>query len=279
MGSIQVPLAFIGCGNMGSALIRGGIDAGVLEPRMVVAADPDPAKREEIERLGVRSFPDAGGALDWVGKNERAPGDGQVVLAVKPQVLDRAAAELRPAMLCRRVIISILAGTPSAKVRRAISGRAAVVRVMPNTPAAIGRGMSAVCAGDGAGQSDAGVGETLLGAVGDVVRIDEELMDAFTAVVGSGPAYVFYLAEAMVKAAEEVGFDAETAVRIVRQTVAGSGELLATSGDAPAALRDAVTSKGGTTAAATAVLDDERVMDAIARAIVAARDRGRELAQ
>ena len=278
MGLIGLPMAFVGCGNMASALIRGGIGAGVLEAGGVVAADPDAGKRAAIGGVGVHAASNACEAVAWLEAHEDAPGAGQVVLAVKPQMLADAAADLGRALTRRRVVVSILAGTPSGKVRGALGDHAAVVRAMPNTPAGVGRGMSAICVGEGAAEGDMRAAEALLGAVGDVVRIDERLMDAFTAVVGSGPAYVFYLAEAMARAAEDVGFDAETAVRIVRQTVAGAGELLASSGDTPAVLRAAVTSKGGTTAAATAVLDDEQVMDAIVSAIAAARDRGRELA-
>jgi len=279
MAEILKPLAFIGAGTMARAIITGGIRAGVLDPSRVVVADPDAARREAAAALGVNSAADAAEAVGTLRALEATPGDGQIVLAVKPQMLGDVAASLGPVLTDRRVVISILAGTPSVRIRDALGPNAAIVRTMPNTPAGIGRGMSAICLGDGASAGDEHIAEQMLGAVGRVVRIDESLMDAFTAVAGSGPAYVFYLAEAMTTAAVAVGFDSETAARIVEQTIAGSGELLAGSEHNAETLRAQVTSKGGTTAAATGVLDDANVMDAFVRAIVAARDRGRDLAQ
>src|SRR5690606_13250813 len=156
---------------------------------------------------------------------------------------------------------------------------AAVVRAMPNLPARIRQGATAICLGDGAAPGDDDFALALFRGIGPLVlRIDESLMDAFTAVAGSGPAYLFYLAEAMTRAATELGFDAPAAREIVKATLAGSASLLAQSSESPADLRAAVTSKGGTTEAATTVLDNAGVMNAIVRAITAARDRGRELA-
>jgi len=279
MAEMLNPLAFIGAGNMAGAIITGGINAGLLDPSRIVVADPDPAKREIAESLGVRGCADAGEALDVLRSLEVETGGGQVVLAVKPQMLADVAAVLGATLTERRVVVSILAGTPSKKIRDALGTNAAVVRTMPNTPAGIGRGMSAICVGAGAAPGDERVAEQMLGAVGEVVRIGESLMDAFTAVVGSGPAYVFYLAEAMTRAAVSVGFDPATAAKIVEQTVAGSGELLVQSEVPADVLRVRVTSKGGTTFAATTSLDESKVMDAFVRAITAARDRGRGLAE
>ncbi|MCH7873254.1 MAG: hypothetical protein IID33_16280 [Planctomycetes bacterium] len=167
-----------------------------------------------------------------------------------------------------------------------------VIRVMPNTPARIGQGMTAIAMGCGAQAGDDALAQAIFAAVGEVVSIDETLMDAFTAVAGSGPAYVFYLAEAMSAAAVRLGFNQKQADLIVRQTIAGAGNLMVASVDeqtdptgqtgvplSPAALRAAVTSKNGTTYAATTRLDELGVMEAIITAVRAARDRGRELAQ
>ena len=163
-------------------------------------------------------------------------------------------------------------------VRSALGGRARVIRVMPNTPAQLRRGVSAIAIGEGASEDDAQFAVALFESVGEVVRVDESMIDAFTALAGSGPAYVFYLAEAMMRAGVEIGFDEATADRIVRGTIAGSAALLSDSTDRkPIDLRAAVTSKGGTTFAATQSLDASGAMDAIVRAIIAARDRGREL--
>ncbi len=274
---IDRPLAFVGGGSMANAITRGGLDGGVLEPSLLCVADPDPAKLAPFEREGAHVAPSASEALAWLERTERSAGDGQLVLAVKPQIFPMVADEI--AGRCgARVVISILAGTRSQTIRERLGELVRVIRVMPNTPARIGRGTSAVALGAGAETGDDEVAQRLFGAVGPVVeRIDETLMDAFTALAGSGPAYVFYLAEAMAKAATEMGFSQKQADRIVRGTISGAGELLAQSDESPEDLRKAVTSKGGTTFAATESLDGSGVMEAIERAIIAARDRGREL--
>jgi len=174
--------------------------------------------------------------------------------------------------------VSILAGTPSTKVRAALGDCVRVVRAMPNLAARIGQGATAVCAGAGAREEDAEAPVRLFRGVGPVVvLLEEPLFDAFTALAGSGPAYVCYLAEAMERAAARMGLDAETAGVVVRQVLSGAAGLLHEPGAGAAGLRAAVTSRGGTTEAAVRVLDEAGVMAAIERAIVAARDRGREL--
>lgn len=270
------PIVFIGGGNMASAIICGATEAGVLDPDRCIVAEPDNEKRAGFRRTAAS----AADGLDGLANLERQPGEGQVVLAVKPQMLPTVAAELGDCFRTgpSRVVVSILAGTPSPRIRELLGAGARVVRVMPNTPARIGRGMSAIAAGEGAGPGDAAFAAQLMSAVGETVEIEEPLMDAFTALAGSGPAYVFYLAEAMARAGEAVGFTPAEADRIVRAVVGGSAELLRREASSPEDLRAAVTSKGGTTAAATAVLDDAGLNEIMTRAITAARDRGRELA-
>ena len=175
------------------------------------------------------------------------------------------------------LVISILAGTKSERISDAMGEGARVVRVMPNTPASVGLGMSAIAGSGSSTDGDVEIAKTLMGGVGETVEIDESMMDAFTAVAGSGPAYVFYLVEAMTKAAVSLGFDAKLARRIVEQTVIGSSELLKVSDEDAAELRSRVTSKNGTTYAATTTMDERGVMDAIVAALTAARDRGVEL--
>lgn len=274
MSSTQEPVAFIGGGNMAGAIIRGALDSGALGERWVVA-EPDAGKRGGF----ANAVGTAAEAIAWLRNAERAPGTGQVLLAVKPQMLGAVADEIRDELRDgpARVVVSILAGIPSERVREALGGHARVVRVMPNLPAGIGRGMSAIALGAGAGEGDDQRARGLLKGVGRVVEIRESLMDAYTGLAGSGPAYVFYLAEAMINAGVELGFTREEAMLIVRETIAGSGEMLVRSPEHPHELRMGVTSKGGTTAAATRVLDEAGVMDAIGRAIAAARHRGAEL--
>ncbi len=269
----ECTLAIVGGGNMASAILAGCARSGdpELAPRRMVVAEPDGARRAGLAALGAEVVASAGELGRWLGPST------QVLLAVKPQSLASAASDL-DGLVSGRVVISILAGTASATVRSAVGADARVVRAMPNLAAGIGQGVTAVAVGSGAAEADAALAERLFGAVGPlVVRIDESLMDAFTAVAGSGPAYVFYLAEAMVRAAVATGFTAEQADAVVRQTIVGAGALLRGDARSAAELRGAVTSRGGTTQAAIAVLDGRDVAGAIESAVVAARDRGREL--
>lgn len=271
MGESVPALAVIGGGAMASAILRGASEAGVLG--RVCVAEPDEARRSAFP-VAVAS---AAEAVRWLAAHEEGPGTGQVMLAVKPQMLGVVGAEVS-GLVGERVVVSILAGMTGERVRGALGGACRVVRAMPNTPAQVRRGATAIALTTGATEGDAAFAERVFSAVGEVVvRLEEPMMDAFTALAGSGPAYLFYLAEAMQRGAEEVGFDAETARRVVEQTLVGAGELLRADGAPAASLRQRVTSKGGTTQAATATFDELGVMDAIARGIVAARDRGIEL--
>jgi pyrroline-5-carboxylate reductase len=206
---------------------------------------------------------------------------GQLMLAVKPQIFPLVAEEVGEAFAAgpSRVVLSVLAGTTSASIRKALGDPARVVRVMPNTPAQVGRGVSAVAMGAGTRDGDDALAHALMSSVGDVVSIDESMMDAFTGLAGSGPAYVFYLAEALAKAGEAVGFTPEQATTIAEGVVTGSARLLEEDDRDAAALRKAVTSPNGTTQAGTESLDASGVMEAVVKAVTAARDRGRELAE
>ncbi|HMN41798.1 MAG TPA: pyrroline-5-carboxylate reductase [Phycisphaerales bacterium] len=284
-------LAIIGGGNMGRAIALGALDAKLLAPGEIVICEPDAPKRATMAGWGVqvvgkgaealeRLLPVPGRLAEIETSMALAACGGQVLLAVKPQSLVAVAAELQPGLAAMpRVVVSILAGMPTEKIAEALGTACPVIRVMPNTPARLRKSMTAMCLGAGAKPPHSGLAYDLFASIGEVVKIDESLMDAFTALSGSGPAYVFYLAEAMVRAAQEVGFDRITADRVVRQTIGGAAALLADSHEPPEALRAAVTSKGGTTEAAVGELDRARVMDAVVAAIVAGRDRGRELAR
>ncbi len=275
MNTHTAPIAVIGGGAMARAILEGADNAGVLGGAWIVA-EPDADRRGDFEN----AVATARAAVEWLLATEATPGEGQVLLAVKPQKMGEVGDEIGAALAAgpSRVVVSILAGTPSARVRTSMGGGVRVVRAMPNLPAQLGRGMTAVCIGDGGGDGDDARARELFEGVGRVIEIPESLMDAYTALAGSGPAYVFYLAEAMIHTAVELGFTREEATLIVRETVAGAGEMLAASPEHPGTLRAGVTSKGGTTAAACESLDQSGVMDAFDRAIRAARSRGVELA-
>jgi pyrroline-5-carboxylate reductase len=267
MGAIP-PILLVGCGRMGSAMLSGWCEQG-LAPSFAV--DPAPS-----------SSAFAGSDLTLVADAAAIP-DGfapaAVVLAVKPQ---NAAATL-PAyarFAANTVFLSIMAGRTIAGVGSAIGASAAIVRAMPNTPAAVRQGVTVACPGPGVSAQQRALCDRLLQAIGTVAWVeDEALLDPVTAVSGSGPAYVFLLAELMEQAAIEQGIPPDLARLLARQTVAGSGALLAASPDDASALRIAVTSPGGTTAAALSVLMNPDAWPiAMSQAINAATRRSRELA-
>ncbi|MFK7882796.1 MAG: pyrroline-5-carboxylate reductase [Phycisphaerales bacterium] len=268
------PWLFLGAGNMATAIAAGAFKAGTMKPATTAAFDPNASRSGPIESV----FDDAEAAADWLSKQGEP---GGIVLATKPQMFEAVASVWEPILRSSgpTLVASILAGTRSETLAAGLGQNARVVRVMPNTPIRLGLGMSAVAPGPRATPEDLARIEKLFGSIGETVRIEESQMDAFTGVAGSGPAYVFYLAEAMVDAAMKLGFDRGDALTMVRQTVAGAGALLAGSADDPGALRTAVTSKAGTTAAATDSLDELGVHEAVVRAIHAARDRGIEISQ
>jgi pyrroline-5-carboxylate reductase len=260
------PVLLVGGGRMGSAMLAGWREAGLAQ---AVVIDPQPATQAL-----------AGGGVTVVASAAGVPpgfAPAAVVLAVKPQ----AAAEALPAcapFASGAVALSIMAGRTIAGVAALLPG-AAVVRAMPNTPAAIGQGFTAAFAGPGVSPAQRSLCDGLLGAIGEVAWLDAEpMLDAVTAVSGGGPAYVFLLAELLEAAALDQGLPPELARRMARCTVAGSGALLAAGTEEPAAMRRAVTSPAGTTERALAVLMADEAWPALMRrAIAAATARSREL--
>lgn len=253
---------------MASAMLR-GLAAQQPRPRLLVA-EPDAAKHAALIALGAEiasGNPAAVRAADVV------------VLAVKPQVAATVVPDLAPAWGPGKLLISILAGTPTARLEAMLPGGARVVRAMPNTPLAIGQGMVGICRGAHATAADLATAEGVFAPCGKVLRLaDEARMDAVTAVSGSGPAYLFKTAEALLAAARARGFTAAEAELLVGQTLAGATAYLARQGFAQAGeLRRQVTSPGGTTAAALAVLDGGGFDALWERALAAAEARGREL--
>jgi pyrroline-5-carboxylate reductase len=262
-------LAIIGSGRMGEALLSGLLRTGTLEVGQVVCTDVREERCREIERIhGVTAH----------GDNRAAIEDADVVLlAVKPQVLERVLSPVADSLRTDQIVVSIVAGITTAAIERLLPAGVPVVRVMPNTPALVDEGMAVVAGGRHADEQDVAVAEHLLAAVGEVVRLPENLLDAATAISGSGPAYLYLLAEAMIEAGVHLGLARETATTLVRQTLRGSATLLRDSAEHPALLREAVTSPGGTTAAALAVLEGARLRAAVIEAATAARERAREL--
>jgi len=262
-------LVLVGAGKMGSALIEGWLRSG-LDAKDAVVLEPQPSPQiAALARHGVRLNPQLRTLANVAA----------IVVAVKPQLAGEVLPTLAPMIGPATLVLSIMAGRTLQFLSGALARRCALVRAMPNTPAAIGRGIT-VAATLGASDAQRDLAHRLLGATGAVEWIDDErLMDAVTAVSGSGPAYVFLLAEALAQAGIAAGLPPRLAERLARETVAGSGELLHRSDLDAATLRENVTSPGGTTAAALAVLMGEDGLVPLMRAaIAAATRRSRELA-
>ncbi len=261
-------VVLLGCGKMGTALLQGWL-AGGLAPGAVTVIEPNPSERlDELAAGGLRL-------------NAALPADPAVaVLAVKPQMMGAALPRLAALGGSGTLFLSIAAGTSIANLEAALGGGSRIVRAMPNTPAAVGHGITALVANDGAGEAGLEVAEALMQAVGQTVRLAGEAdMDAVTAVSGSGPAYVFLLIEALAAAGEAEGLEAGLALLLARATVAGAGALAESSDSTPGQLRVDVTSPGGTTAAALGVLmqKSEGLPALLRRAVGAAAVRSREL--
>jgi pyrroline-5-carboxylate reductase len=263
-------ILLVGAGKMGSAMLEGWLGLG-LDPKFAAVLEPQPARElTALAGRGLRLNP-AAGAIGEVSA---------IVIAVKPQMASEVMPTLASYVGAGTVVVSIMAGQTLGFLEQALSQRAALVRAMPNTPAAIGRGITVAVPNVRVSGRQRELVHALLAATGAVEWIaDEALMDAVTAVSGSGPAYVFLLVEALAQAGIAAGLPADLAAKLARQTVAGSGELLQRSPLDPASLRQNVTSPGGTTAAALAVLMGPHGLgDLMARAVAAATDRSRALA-
>ena len=268
-------LVLVGCGRMGGALLRGWLDGGVAAPGAVAVVEPEAAARETAAALGVA-------ALDDAGALPAEPPD-LVLFAVKPQAMAAVLPAYGRFAGGATVFLSIAAGKATAFFERILGSggaRVPVVRAMPNTPAQVGRGITALYATAAVDDAQRTLCETLMGAVGEVLWLDDEgLMDAVTAVSGSGPAYVFLLIECLAEAARAAGLPDDIASRLARATVTGAAELARLSEDAAAELRRQVTSPGGTTAAALEVLTAAGgLRDLMTRAVAAAAARSRALA-
>lgn len=271
--TLKGPLVLAGAGKMGGALLAGLIDRGV-DPVKLIVQDPAPPREvaEFLKRHGIAVTP----AIDHL-----AASPSILLAAVKPQVMDAVFAPLAKFADQATLTLSIAAGRSIASFEKHLKPGAAVIRAMPNTPAAIGRGITACVANAAASADQKQLATDLLSAVGDVVWLDDEAhMDAVTAVSGSGPAYVFLLAECLAEAGRAAGLAAGLAAQLARATVAGAGELLHQSDLDAATLRQNVTSPGGTTAAALSVLmGEEALKDLMTRAVAAAARRSRELSE
>ncbi|HVT80721.1 MAG TPA: pyrroline-5-carboxylate reductase [Phycisphaerae bacterium] len=265
-------IGFIGAGNMAEAIARGLLRTAAYQPQDICATDPEPGRQELFAReLGISCS----------GEKSGAAGAEIVILAVKPFIMADALAQIKPEVRPDALIISIAAGISAEFIEKALATPAnpvpRVVRAMPNTPMLVGKGMSALCRGTSATEHDLITGERIFSAGGKTVRITEDLIDAVTGVSGSGPAYIFFMTEALTQGGIAAGLSELQASQLARQMVIGAAALLEQSKDSPAELRRKVTTPKGTTQAAIETMQAGGFPELMTQAVLAAMKRSKEL--
>lgn len=262
-------LGVIGCGNMGGAMMRMIVKAGILEPDEILAADISQAQRTKLE---------ADTGIVTTSDNRAAAQAPRLLLAVKPQFLPQVAEEIKSAVNQDTLILSIVAGYSLGMLSQALgNSEAHIVRIMPNTPAMVGEGVLAMCRGGNVTEEEGRFAHTLLSCMGLVEEVSENLMDAVTGVSGSSPAFVFLFMEALADAGVRAGLPRAMAQRFAAQVLAGSGKLALETGMHPGALKDMVTSPAGTTIEGVAALEKNGFRFAVMEAVDAAVQKSKAL--
>jgi pyrroline-5-carboxylate reductase len=262
-------VGFVGGGNMAEALLRGLLGTGLVPAELLAATDVRAERTAQLTRqFGITAHSDNGRLVREADV---------VILAVKPQIMAAVLVEIAPAVTARHLLISIAAGVSTATIRAGLGKDARIIRVMPNTPALVLQGAAAIARGKDLGPDDLATAEAIFGAVGKVVVLDESLMDAVTGLSGSGPGYVAIVVEALADGGVKMGLDRATAMTLATQTVLGAAQFLAETGMHPGALKDMVSSPGGTTIAGIAALEEGGIRTALIRAVERATERSREL--
>lgn len=267
---LEGTVGFLGTGNMAEALIRGLIRAGVAKPEQLFGSDPRPERCDEMaKRYGIRT----------TGHNIEVAREAEIlVLSIKPQVMTAVLDEVGPHIHANALVISIAAGIPLALIESRLP-QARVIRTMPNTPALVGAGATAIAAGGHATAADLQAARRILDSVGLTVVLEEAQMDAVTGLSGSGPAYMFLVIEALSDAGVKVGLSRYNALALAAQTVLGSAKLLLETGEHPGKLKDMVTSPGGTAIAGLHTLEAGGLRTTLINAVEAATKRSRELGE
>jgi len=264
-------LVFLGTGNMAEALLKGLLRDGTADPEEIVCAEPRAPRREEIaDRYGVEVTADNRAAAALADL---------LILSVKPQVMEALLADIAPAVDGRKLVVSVAAGVPIAALARRLPAGTRIIRSMPNTPALVGAGATALARGPHASEEDLTVARALFEAVGTALVVDEPMLDAVTGLSGSGPAFVFLAIEALADGGVRAGLPRAIALPLAAQTVLGAARLVLETGQHPAELKDQVTSPGGTTIAGVQVLEARAFRGALLDAVEAAARRSRELGE
>ena len=262
-------IAFLGAGNMAEALVKGLLGAGVAAPNEILCTDRRGERGPELtRRYGVR----------FTQSNVAAVKEaGIIVLSVKPQVMDKVLDEIGPLLDNSKLVISIAAGVPLAAIERKVGHGVRIIRTMPNTPALVGAGATALSPGEHATEADLAQAKALFDAIGKSVIVDETLLDAVTGLSGSGPAYIFLIIEALADGGVKAGLARQQAMDLAAQTVYGSAKLLIETGEHPGRLKDQVTSPGGTAIAGLHTLEAGGLRTTLMNAVESATNRSREL--
>jgi pyrroline-5-carboxylate reductase len=262
-------IGFVGAGNMAEALIRGLVQGGIVPADSIIASGP---RRERLDELRATY------GIHTTADNAAVPGRAQIiVLSVKPQILEKVAREIGPAMQPDRLVISVAAGVDSAAIESHLFDGARVVRAMPNTPALVRAGATAISRGRHATATDLAEAKLIFDAVGMTVMLDEIHLDAVTGLSGSGPAYIFLILEALADAGVKVGLSRRNAQQLAAQTVMGSAKMLLETDEHPGRLKDMVTSPGGTAIAGLHTLEEGGLRTTLMNAVETATKRAREL--
>lgn len=270
MGNFSGEMLIIGAGNMGPALAKGFVDAGLVPAAQVTAYAPRAESRERF----TTNIPGAKATDDLPSVAESAD---LIIIAVKPHYVPEVMAEMQRHLKKKPLVVSVAAGLTLSTLSQGLPKGTRIIRVMPNTPSLIGKGASGYSRGEHATEADAATVGELLAAVGVAVEVPEHLLDAVTGVSGSGPAYIYTVIEALADGGVRAGLPRDTALQLAAQTVSGAAEMVLTTGRHPAVLRDEVTSPGGTTAAGLAALEKNGLRWAMHEAVAATTNRAKEL--
>jgi len=264
-------VAFIGCGNMGSALLKGVLKSGVISSDRVLVSDVRSELLDSIRR--------SVGVSTTENNKEAVQKSDIIVLAVKPQVIEKVLSEIKDVMTREKIIISIAAGITTGFIEEALGKEVPVVRVMPNISSLVGTGVTGVSLGKYADEEEEAIAEELFRGVGIVVKVSEDMLDAVTALSGSGPAYIFHIIEFLVEAGIEMGLSEEIARTLVAQTVIGAGRMVMEGEESPRVLKEKVASPGGTTEAALKYLEEKGFGKILIAAVREAARRSKELSR
>ena len=264
-------IGFIGCGNMGNALVEGIITSGLRKPQEIITYDQDCSKTQSLQdKFGLRVATDPASLLQEAG---------QVFLSVKPQEMRGLLLTFKPFLRSEHLLISVAAGLNLSFYQAYLGQAQKIVRLMPNTPCLVGRGMIVACSNENVEPQEEQAVIKLLETLGRVITLDEQYFDAVTALSGSGPAYIFLVIEALADGGVEMGLNRDVALLLASQTVLGAAEMCLLTGENPAVLKSRITSPGGTTSAGLLALEEGAIRSSLAKAIVAATQRSKEMGE